>query len=209
MPLAAALSDPYFVQMYDNGLPEHPAAWRRIDDVGMFAATDLALQLDAETNNTSLVLAIRLAGGKVLLFPGDAQVGNWESWHQVHFKGGPTTPELLADTVVYKVGHHGSHNATLRALGLEMMSSPDLMALLPVDEAIAHDNKGWKKMPFVPLMTELRKRTKGRILRPDHEVPHAVTDLAAGDKPTWVASEETFADDPKRSVFLETVIRPD
>ena len=45
-------------------------------------ATDLALQLDSATNNTSLVLAIeRIADGKVLLFPGDAQQGNWRSWH--------------------------------------------------------------------------------------------------------------------------------
>ena len=36
------------------------------------------------TNNTSLVLAIeRIADGKVLLFPADAQEGNWLSWHDV------------------------------------------------------------------------------------------------------------------------------
>lgn len=36
-----------------------------------------------------------------------------------------TAHELLARTVFYKVGHHGSHNATLRALGLELMTNED------------------------------------------------------------------------------------
>lgn len=207
MPLAAAISDPYFAQMYDNGLDEHPAAWRRIDDVGMFAATDLALQLDADTNNTSLVLAIRLPGGQVLLFPGDAQVGNWESWHKIEFDDKQIkASDLLAATVIYKVGHHGSHNATLSKLGLDLMTSPQLVAMLPVDEDIAHNNKGWLRMPFVPLMTELHRRTNGRILRVDHEVPHPLTDLAAGSEPAWTASAEKFITDPQRSLYLEIIV---
>jgi hypothetical protein len=57
-------------------------AWRRVDVDWQYAAESLALKLDAATNNTSLVLAIELMrSGRVLLFPGDAQVGNWESWH--------------------------------------------------------------------------------------------------------------------------------
>lgn len=204
MPLDAAQSDPYFAQVYDNGLPDHAAEWRRIDDIGMFAATDLALQLDSDTNNTSLVLAFRLPSGKVLLFPGDAQVGNWESWHQLKLHDGKTTmKELFADTVVYKVGHHGSHNATLSKLGLDMMTSPDLMALLPVDEDVAHNKKGWVRMPFIPLMTELRNRTKGRILRADHEVEHPLTDLDAGVNPSWTPSPNKFSTEPKRNIYLE------
>ena len=56
----------------------HQIAPTRIEGAGR-----LALQLDSDTNNTSLVLAIELiASGRVLLFPGDAQVGNWLSWHE-------------------------------------------------------------------------------------------------------------------------------
>ncbi|WP_425619293.1 hypothetical protein NA78x_003031 [Anatilimnocola sp. NA78] len=207
MPLRSAMSDPYFVQMYDNGLDEHPAAWRRIDDIGMFAATDLALKLDADTNNTSLVLAIRLPNGKVLLFPGDAQVGNWESWHALekHDKRA-TMPELLANTVIYKTGHHGSHNATLSDLGLEMMTSTDLTALLPVDEDVAHNNKGWRRMPFIPLMNELHRRTGGRIMRVDHERKHPATDMKGGSKRNWTLSEAKFTSEPIRSLYLETIV---
>jgi hypothetical protein len=162
-------------------------SWRRIDDNWLSAADNLALQLDSDTNNTSLALAIEISpGGKVLLFPGDAQVGNWLSWHdaKLHWPnpGDPQSPpvtaaDLLRRTALYKVGHHGSHNATLRDKGLELMEQPDLVALLPVDEAMAHRPKGrnplgWD-MPFAPLLDRLRRKTGGRILRADSGAPTA------------------------------------
>ena len=47
-----------------------------------------------------------------------------------------TGPDLLACTIFYKVGHHGSHNATLKAKGLEMMKSLKTAAI-PVDQVVA------------------------------------------------------------------------
>jgi beta-lactamase superfamily II metal-dependent hydrolase len=153
------------------------AAWRRIDTDWQAAAETLALKLDAATNNTSLVLAIELkVSGRVLLFPGDAQVGNWKSWHEGIWteengleRGEQVSAEdLLNRTVLYKVGHHGSHNATLRGQGLEMMNSDDLTAIIPVDEKWAYDRRPYAwKMPFAPLYEDLLKRTHGRILRSD------------------------------------------
>jgi hypothetical protein len=159
-------------------------SWRRIDDSWLSAANNLALQLDADTNNTSLALAIELSpGGKVLLFPGDAQVGNWLSWHGSRLRwpreGDPRDPvtaeDLLRRTALYKVGHHGSHNATLREKGLELMERPDLVAMIPVDEAMARRPKGgnpqgWD-MPFSPLLDRLRQKTDGRVLRADTGFP--------------------------------------
>jgi hypothetical protein len=172
-------------------------SWRRIDDNWLSTADNLALQLDSDTNNTSLALAIELSpGGKVLLFPGDAQVGNWLSWHDAAMRwpnpGDPQSPvtaaDLLRRTALYKVGHHGSHNATLRDKGLELMEQPDLVALLPVDEAMAHRPKGrnplgWD-MPFAPLLDRLRHKTDGRILRADSGVPTAedLNRLNQGDR---------------------------
>jgi len=87
--------------------------WRKIENNWSELAGELALRLDAHTNNTSLVLAIELSpGGKVLLFPGDAQVGNWLSWGDITWRGDDsdlTAANLLERTVFYKVGHHGSH----------------------------------------------------------------------------------------------------
>jgi hypothetical protein len=53
---------------------------------------------------------------------------------------------LFANTVLYKIGHHGSHNATLREKGLEMMNHPELVAMFPV-EAIAVERLGYGEMP--------------------------------------------------------------
>ena len=62
-------------------------SWRRVDDDWLGYAGQLALQLDSDTNNTSLVLAFELSGGgDVLLFPGDAQVGNWLSWESLEWQ---------------------------------------------------------------------------------------------------------------------------
>lgn len=148
-------------------------AWRQIESDWLGAAGHLALQLDSDTNNTSLALAFELAPSKrVLLFPGDAQVGNWLSWHSTEWqvKDGRasrvvTARELLERTVLYKVGHHGSHNATLREFGLEMMSSPELAAMVPVDRKTAK-KMDWK-MPFPSLWSRLMDKTKGRVLDRD------------------------------------------
>jgi hypothetical protein len=66
--------------------------------------------LDKAMNNTSLILLFRI-GGKSLLFPGDAQ---WENW--AYALSDPEIQELLKDVDVYKVGHHGSLNATPKSL---------------------------------------------------------------------------------------------
>ena len=155
--------------------------WRQIELDWLGAAERLALQLDSDTNNTSLVLAIELVdSGRVLLFPGDAQIGNWLSWEpltwQVKDRNGErvtvTTHDLLARTVLYKVGHHASHNATLREKGLELMKSTELAAMISVYEEQAHDQgkNGWE-MPFPPLLQRLEEKTSNRVFRADHGVP--------------------------------------
>src|SRR5690606_879574 len=74
----------------------------------------LVRQLDDALNNTSLSLLLEI-GSLKLLFPGDAQIENWQ--HTLDRL--PTEPELrakLRDVDLYKVGHHGSRNATPRSL---------------------------------------------------------------------------------------------
>jgi glyoxylase-like metal-dependent hydrolase (beta-lactamase superfamily II) len=145
-------------------------SWRRIDSDWLSLSADLALQLDNRTNNTSLVLAFEFAASKrVLLFTADAQVGNWLSWTDLTFGAGPDAvkgPDLLARTVYLKVGHHGSHNATLKAKGLERMTDPDLAAFVPVNEQDAK-RIGWGQMPFHGILEDLRSRTAGRVIRAD------------------------------------------
>jgi hypothetical protein len=150
--------------------------WRTIDHDWLDVAGRLALQLDSDTNNTSLVLAFELCNsGRVLLFPGDAQVGSWLSWEGLEWKVKEgretrtvTARDLMARTVLYKVGHHGSHNATLREKGLEAMSSDELAAMIPVSRETA--TKMQWKMPFPSLFRALEEKTRGRIMDRDRGV---------------------------------------
>ena len=158
---------------------EGPAS-RRIDGEWLGSAEMLALKIDGDVNNTSLALAIEVPGDDVLLFPADAQVGNWLSWHDQKYPATPSSPggaqvtaeQLLARAIFYKVGHHGSHNATARVEGLEKMTSPDLVAMMPVMEAVAKEQvtknnpDGWA-MPYADLYTRLREKTARRIVRGD------------------------------------------
>jgi len=171
-------------------------SWRRIDQSWLGVSETMALQLDSATNNTSLVIAIELMDTEeILLFPGDAQAGNWISWQDVKWEAdsdekrkAESGPALLAKTIFYKVGHHGSHNATLKELGLEQMTSGGLIAMIPVDHDMAV-KKHWGKMPLPELVDRLEEKTEGRILRIDDEVETAA-DLAklkpkAADDADW------------------------
>jgi hypothetical protein len=167
IPTAIAQGMDFFRQYYWGEGDDAPA-WRTIDSEWLDSAPELALALDSATNNTSLVLAIELAGGDVLLFVADAQVGNWESWHDLAWTvDGKTVtgPDLLSRTIFYKVGHHGSHNATLRENGLELMSSLRIAAI-PVNHEMAI-KKRWGNMPLPALIEALTKKTGGKVVRID------------------------------------------
>jgi len=92
------------------------ARWFR-DRVARLSADQLleiVRVLDDQMNNTSLILLFEV-GGKKLLFPGDAQIENW-SWALEDAPDAKQTRALLAGVDFYKVGHHGSRNATPKTL---------------------------------------------------------------------------------------------
>ncbi|MCS7466837.1 hypothetical protein NZK35_09295 [Stieleria sp. ICT_E10.1] len=203
--------------------------WRSVDTGWINAASHFALQLDSLTNNTSLVLAIeRIADGKVLLFPADAQQGNWLSWHDrdLHWSvtdpGGATrtvtAADLISRTVFYKVGHHASHNATARGQGLELMTNEDeLTAFIPVDRklALSRNPKGSWQMPARPLYLRLLQKCQGRVVRADtgwaakaksgDATEKALRDLADDDQWTnWQKSQTTAKHiDTSNKLFVE------
>ena len=90
-------------------LPELVAREAQLDlkglsnDSGLLAAASI---LENAVNNTSLFFVLDVAGTR-LLFPGDAQFGAWE-----HVRKDPQSLELIRSAAFYKVGHHGSYNAT-------------------------------------------------------------------------------------------------
>src|SRR5262249_7778137 len=77
-----------------------------------------ARQADNTLNNQSLVVLFTF-GGKHLLFVGDAQWGNWENFlfggalgTAGHTGLTDQSKSILGQVDFYKVGHHGSTNAT-------------------------------------------------------------------------------------------------
>jgi hypothetical protein len=185
IPRALAKEMDFFKQRYWGMGPAVAGdgdAWRRIDTAWFEGASELALQLDSETNNTSLVIAIELADQDVLLFAADAQIGNWLSWQDLLWKVGDRTvtgPDLLKRTVLYKVGHHGSHNATLRDKGLELMQKLNV-AMLPVDTKMA-GQKNWDHMPLPDLVEALKKKTGRRVVQSDRPAPEGMDNLVRTD----------------------------
>lgn len=71
---------------------------------------EIVRALDKALNNTSVILLFEVGGHK-LLFPGDAQIENW-----AFALSKPEIKKLLEDVSLYKVGHHGSLNATPKSL---------------------------------------------------------------------------------------------
>ncbi len=94
------------------------------------AALVAAKQLNSFLNNQSLVVLFSFKG-KNLLFVGDSQAGNWEHWlfktdtPDKMAKGvlDATAQQILTNLHFYKVGHHGSGNATPKVV-VETMGKP-------------------------------------------------------------------------------------
>jgi hypothetical protein len=193
IPFDAALegADRFFTDHYgkrDQGLDDSNgiavpdnAAWRRIDTDWLFSAELLALKLNTGINNTSLVLAFELpTSKKVLLFAADAQRGNWISWKDVTWTDGQQTVktrDLLSRTVLYKVGHHGSHNATLdgkttddyanlswMATGSAAAGEFTAMITAVNDWALTKNDPPWRH-PLPSIKTALTSKAQGRVLR--------------------------------------------
>jgi hypothetical protein len=159
------------------------AQFRRIDHDWLQSAENLALAMGNDTNNASLVLAFELGkGGKVLLFAADAQRGNWASWAAQPFKEGNgevDVRDLLGRTVLYKTGHHGSHNATLSGnassatpnlnwLGLGKHSSEFTAMITAVRAWAMQPNVGWDH-PLKSIKDALLDKCSGRVFQTDND----------------------------------------
>lgn len=162
--------------------PDAAVAWRRIDDDWLNTAEGLALRLNDEVNNTSLVLAFELPRtGKVLLFTGDAQRGSWIGWSNLEWTDeddkSTTARDLLSRCVLYKVGHHGSHNATLNGTendsdaNLGWMArgdfSGEFVAMIPANTAWALGKSRPWLHPLPKIEEALKDKARGRVFRSD------------------------------------------
>jgi beta-lactamase superfamily II metal-dependent hydrolase len=115
---------------------------------------DLAFALDQARNNESVV-ALLVYRDQYLLFPGDAQYGNWRAWLEEE-----DAQDILSRIRFLKVAHHGSVNATPKS-ALEAMTRGAFAAM------VSTQSSPWPSIPRAPLMTRLSEQTKKRIVRSD------------------------------------------
>lgn len=94
------------------------------------SVTRLVRKLDDALNNTSLNLLLEV-GSLSMLFPGDAQIENWQ-YTLDRLTDDPVLKNKLTAIDLYKVGHHGSRNATPRSLHALWTERPDTLPPLTV-----------------------------------------------------------------------------
>lgn len=116
--------------------------------------------LDSVMNNTSVILLLEIGKQKILL-PGDAQIENW-----AYALSKPEWQRLLAHVNLYKVGHHGSLNATPKPLWelFESKGGPgkeDRLETLCSTKAGKHGSvAAGTEVPRRTLLAELAKNSK-------------------------------------------------
>lgn len=126
---------------------EYNAALLRSTEV---SDEQLALAWDQMVNNSSLALLLRYQG-RTLLFPGDAQWGNWDGWIQ-----GAGAKDLIGSLDFLKVAHHGSHKGTPRSV-VAALDNAKVAAMIPTQVT------PFPSIPRGPLLTDLPGHTRAMV----------------------------------------------
>jgi hypothetical protein len=138
-----------------------PVAWlvERLERQQAESLLRLVRTVDDALNNTSVILLIDV-GDKRLLFPGDAQIENW-AWALKNAPDSGRIRKLLERVDLYKVGHHGSRNATPRTLFQLWGEEPDParpMTALMSTLAGVHGRSEATRVPRATLVAALQRR---------------------------------------------------
>jgi beta-lactamase superfamily II metal-dependent hydrolase len=154
---ASAPFDPSFVRQTSETLASLDVKDEQtIQSAGSFGDLAVAVALDKAVNGTSLMLLLEVAG-TFLLFPGDAQWGTWEA--------ALTDPEwrsLLGRVSFYKIGHHGSHNATPKEFVERVIPDSIYGMASTLTRAI------WPDIPKGELLSAFQRR-HASVVRSDQE----------------------------------------
>jgi beta-lactamase superfamily II metal-dependent hydrolase len=133
----------------------------------LLAAAD---KLDGTLNNQSLVVLFT-SQDKKLLFVGDAQWGNWAYWLYEQGATGalptmtPAATNILSTIDFYKVGHHGSTNAT--PIPVVAALNTDCVAMVSTATGAYGTPSKHTEVPRTALLAALEARTGNRTVRSD------------------------------------------
>jgi len=130
-----------------------------------------AKQADNTLNNQSLVVLFTYKG-KNLLFAGDAQWGNWENFLYGGRFGAPghtaltqESKSILSSLDFYKVGHHGSTNATPKDALKAMRDG--LVAMCSTQPGCFGKEANGAEVPRGPLLEAIEEKTHHQFARSD------------------------------------------
>ncbi|HEX2042128.1 MAG TPA: hypothetical protein VHF24_05765 [Acidimicrobiales bacterium] len=140
-------------------IPPGPARWlaERLQSQQVQSLQRIVRSLDDALNNTSLILLLTV-GNRRLLFPGDAQIENW----RFTLDRLPKDKKLrnrLQSVDLYKVGHHGSRNASPRSL-LKLWGDDKRLVSLMSTSAGVHGKSEETAVPRATLVAALEKGTR-------------------------------------------------
>lgn len=142
----------------EHDIPAGPARWlaNKLRSQQVHSLKRIVRTLDDALNNTSLILAFTV-GDKRLLFPGDGQIENWRFTLDRLPKDKALTKRLRA-VDLYKVGHHGSRNATPRSL-LDLWDDERRPTSLLSTRSGTHGDSEATAVPRATLVSALQERT--------------------------------------------------
>ena len=158
----------------------------------IFPIDELAFAIDKARNNESVVALFKFSN-KFLLFTGDAQYGNWRWWLE-----NEQSADILSKINFFKIGHHGSENATPKR-ALEGMSDGEFAAM------VSTQSEPWDSIPRPPLMARVNEKTRKRIVRSDWlPVDGAPAPMANAEPPTPSSIPKEFQ---KGDLWFDYVIK--
>jgi len=143
---------------------KNPSEVERIDALAQSADVVFAAEkVDGMINSTCLVLVLQIGKARLLL-PGDAEWGTWK-----RILDNAAARALVHGATFFKVGHHGSHNATSKTL-VEKVLPRKIPAMVSTQQG---PGKYRNNIPLADLMEALK----------EHDIHYARSDQGDGQPP--------------------------
>jgi len=175
--VAAPFGEEWQVPETELGTPPlDPGEEQRLNDLAQSAdAVFAAEKVDGMINSTSLVLILDIGKARLLL-PGDAEWGTWS-----RILENDEARSLLRGATFFKVGHHGSHNATSKTL-IEKVLPRGIPAMISTQEG---EGKYRNNIPLKDLLEALKLHDV-HYVRSDEENERLPKGFERGEGVKWI-----------------------
>lgn len=178
--VAAPFEDAWQVAEAESGFMLDAADVERMNSLARSAdAVQAAERVDTMVNSTSLVLVLQIGKARLLL-PGDAEWGTWK-----RILANKASVRILKGATFFKVGHHGSHNATSKTL-VEKVLPRSIPAMISTQEGPGNYRKN---IPLKELLEALHDHDIAVARSDDEELPEGFAADEEGSR--WIDLDVT------------------